>query len=395
MLNQLFIDSLKYLLNEQQIQLLINSLDQERVRSIRINQSKLQPLVFDELIKTFNLSETLLNNFTFFYKNNTSIGQHPYYHGGIVYGQDVSAGYVVSVLNIKEDDYVLDCCSAPGGKSGMVLDKLKTGFLLCNEIDIDRSKILKQNILKLSQNNVAFSNEPIINLSQKLPLYFNKVILDVPCSGESLYRRFIDWKKHYSINRINKLHDLQVKLLNEALDCCSDLLVYSTCTFNIYENELVIEEVLNMRDDFEIVEIPIIYEAFRGYGNIGKFCLRFYPFHFGEGGFICLLKRKNNHNNCYFNLDKLQKLKSYYNPLLDDDLYLRSLREQWPIIELNLEETYLYLNGQILHKNYQNGYYVITYNGVKLGPVKVVDNILKNHYPKYLRNRFDKIKYNV
>ena len=395
MLNQLFIDSLKSLLNDQQIQLLISSLEQERVRSIRINQSKLQPLVFEELIKTFNLSQTLLHNNTFFYKNNTSIGQHPYYHGGVVYGQDVSAGYVVNVLNIQEDDYVLDCCSAPGGKSGMVLDKIKTGFLLCNEIDINRSKILRQNILKLSQNNVAFTNEEIINLSQKLPLYFNKVILDVPCSGESLYRRFIDWKKQYSINRINKLHKLQVELLNAALDCCKDLLVYSTCTFNIIENELVIEEVLKMRNDFEIIEIPIIYEAFRGYRDIGKFCLRFYPFHFGEGGFICLLKRKNNSDSCNFNLDRIKKLKSYYNPLLDDDLYLRSLREQWPIIELNLEETYLYLNGQTLSKNYNNGYYTIAYNGIKLGPVKVVDNVVKNHYPKYLRNRFDKIKYNV
>lgn len=394
MLNQSFIDSLKNILDSNQIELLIQSISKPRVRSIRLNQSKLTNSVYQEIIETFNLSETLLKNNTFFYQNNTSIGQHPYYHGAVIYGQDVSASYVTEVLNIQENDYVLDCCSAPGGKSNAVLDKLKTGFLVSNEIDLKRAKILKDNLVKLNQKNICFLNENIATLAKQLPLFFNKVILDVPCSGESLYRRFSDWKNQYSLKRINKLHNLQVELLNNALDCCSDLLVYSTCTFNIIENELVIEEVLANRNDFELIKIPCNNLSFRGYGIVGDNILRFYPFKFGEGGFICLLKRRIS-TLSKFNLKKIAKLKTYYNPLLDKDLYLESLRnDNFDIINVGLDEAYLYLNGQILFKNLPNGYYVIAYNNIKLGPVKAVDNVLKNHYPKYLRNRFDKMKYN-
>ena len=126
----------------------------------------------------------------FYYEENTHPGRHPYHDAGLYYIQEPSAMAPASLLSPCPGDYVLDLCAAPGGKSTQIAARLKgQGFLLSNEIHPARAKILSQNIERMGIANAAVTCEDSESLARHFPEFFDKIMVDAPCSGEGMFRR--------------------------------------------------------------------------------------------------------------------------------------------------------------------------------------------------------------
>lgn len=406
--NKDFQDEMKILLNDQYDEF-VKSYEKDRVKSITINPYKIKEIHF-ELLKVLNPIETGLNNHSYFVEVNQPLGQLPYYHAGLYYPQELSASAVVSHMGLKEDDWVLDMCAAPGGKSSQILSYIPQGLLLSNEINSQRAKVLVENLHRYGAKNVIVTNNDVTQLPNHL---FDHVLLDAPCTGESMIKRFPDLVNQYSINSIKKAQKLQIELFREAINKVKDggRITYSTCTFNRMENEMVIESILSEYDNVELVNMNSDAKNVKGINGIG---LRYYPHIFGEGHFIAqVIVHKDSDSKAKLVSPKKYEIKdqvfdidiehpdlSQLNPLIVGIPLLSNQKPHWanplvigsmPDINLNLEQSYLYLNGQVLSGE-QRGYQKVGLDGLGLGWVKGSNSQLKNHYPKNLRNRFSTMK---
>ena len=112
------------------------------------------------------------------------------HQAGYVYSQDLSAMYVAAVANAQPGDKVLDLCAAPGGKSTQLAEQLNNqGLLVSNEINTKRAKILAENMERIGAKNVIITNESPDNLAKVFRGYFDKIVVDAPCSGEGMFRK--------------------------------------------------------------------------------------------------------------------------------------------------------------------------------------------------------------
>ncbi len=178
-----------------------------------------------------------------FYADKSEIsGNHPYHMAGLFYFQEPSAMSAVEALPIDKGDFVLDLCAAPGGKStqaAAVLDG--TGLLVANEIVKRRADILSENIERMGITNAVVTNETPRRIAEKYPEFFDKIIVDAPCSGEGMFRKepraVTEWSVEHTVScgeRQKKILDCAVKALKGG-----GMLVYSTCTFAPEENEKI------------------------------------------------------------------------------------------------------------------------------------------------------------
>lgn len=392
------------------------SLETERQKTIRLNPFKINEKVLKDL-EVFELEKTPFDNNTYYVTVNQPLGQYPLYHQGVYYPQELSASIVVDKMNIQCNDLVLDCCSAPGGKSTQILSHLTTGFLVCNEIVPKRLKVLKENLYRFGSDRYGLVSNDVSEIKDEFKGVFDKVLVDAPCSGEGMIKRFPELTKQYSIKNINKLHQLQVEILSNAIECCKDggRVMYSTCTFNTMENEQVLEEVLKKYPDCKLIDLEMDDYSRRGVGKYGHQVLRYYPHTIGEGHFMacievhhgissnaksCQNEKVTNHEDEMFEVDKSMLDIIHLNwqsigrvlTLQDKPHWANALLINKSIdIELDLTQSYLYLNGQVLPSE-QKGFMVVGHNGLGLGVVKGDGTWLKNHYPKHLRNRFSQMK---
>ena len=209
-----------------------------------------------------------------------------------------------NLLPIEPGDRVLDLCAAPGGKATELGAKLNhTGLLVANDISNSRAKALLKNIELFGIPNVLVTSEPPEKLAGKFPGFFDKILIDAPCSGEGMFRKnpgmMKDWEtygpKHYS--------ELQRSIVPHAIRMLKPggMLLYSTCTFSPEENEGTVKFMLELDPDLEVVEIPNRYEGFapgrpeliEGGTDDLKNCVRIWPHKMnGEGHFIALLHKK-------------------------------------------------------------------------------------------------------
>ena len=176
-----------------------------------------------------------------FYADKTIIsGNHPLHCAGLFYFQEPSAMAVVEALPLNEGDKVLDLCAAPGGKSTQAAAKLgKNGILVANEIVKKRADILSENIERMGISNAVVTNETPQKLCEKYTAFFDKVIVDAPCSGEGMFRKepqaVTEWSIEHTVScgvRQKNILECAVKMLKAG-----GMLVYSTCTFAPEENE--------------------------------------------------------------------------------------------------------------------------------------------------------------
>ena len=210
---------------------------------------------------------------------------------GAFYLQDASAMAPVASLDPQPGERVLDLCAAPGGKSGQIAARLNgRGFLLSNEIEFSRARILLGNLERLGVTNAFVTSASAETLARALPAFFDRVLVDAPCSGEGMFRRDPEAAAQWNPDAPAGCAARQTAILNDAARMVrpGGRLVYSTCTFNRLENEDVVREFLRTHPDFapDTFELP-------GIGASQDGCLRLWPHRIeGEGHFLARLTRR-------------------------------------------------------------------------------------------------------
>jgi NOL1/NOP2/sun family putative RNA methylase len=261
---------------------------------------KLSPEAF-QAMSPFSLEPIPWAEGGFYYREEERPGQHPYHAAGLYYIQEPSAMAVVGVLGVKPGERVLDLCAAPGGKATQAAADLQgRGGLLANEPVPSRAQILSQNVERLGIQNAIVTCEPPQRLAQRFTGYFDKVLVDAPCSGEGMFRKdpqvCTEWRENTPIRCSLRQRDI----LEEAAHMLKvgGRLVYSTCTFSPEENEKVISAFLRTHPEFQLVQIPF-YEGFApgnpqwgdGESTLER-TVRLWPHRIrGEGHFIALLEK--------------------------------------------------------------------------------------------------------
>ena len=227
------------------------------------------------------------------------IGNHPLHHAGAFYVQEPSAMSAVSILDVTQGDRVLDLCAAPGGKSTQIASALGgKGVLVANEYVLQRARILDSNLERMGVKNAVVTSERPDRLCEKLQGYFDKVLVDAPCSGEGMFRKEPSARKEWSEQAVLDCAKRQAKILDSAKDAVREggELVYSTCTFSLEENERQIDEFLKRNPDFELVDCGVNFGSVIPKSRIGitadsEKMRRIFPFDGGEGHFAAKLKR--------------------------------------------------------------------------------------------------------
>lgn len=426
----------------------LTSYAQERSFGLRINPLKLSPTDFQKR-SPFALTRIPWCNTGFYYPENERPGKHPFHEQGLYYIQEPSAMAVVECLGVEPGDFVLDLCAAPGGKSTHIAGKLQgKGFLVANEINAARAKVLSQNIERLGVINAIVTNETPERLSKHFGAIFDRILVDAPCSGEGMFRKDAEAINEWSPENVGLCAKRQEEILRQAKTLLKPggRLVYSTCTFSPEENEGTISQFIAENPEFELIA-GISYPGFAcgnpswadGNPELSK-TLRLWPHQIkGEGHFIAVLEKRAGDvqplkpGKAKALDPKLLKIfadfassimvevpksnlvvlgeQLYQVPFLLDltglkvermGLHLGSFKTNrfepnhaWALalspnqvkqtVELNDSEVLAYLRGESINVNGPKGWVLVCYQGYSIGWGKISNGELKNHYPKGLR----------
>ncbi len=283
-------------------------LDKPMFHGIRINTKKISVEDFLE-INPFSLTPIpWCENGFYFDEKIDKPSKHPYYYAGLYYIQEPSAMTPAAVLPVDEGDRVLDICAAPGGKSTELAAKLNgTGILVSNDISASRAKALLKNLEVFGVENSLIISEAPYKLSERFYEYFDKILIDAPCSGEGMFRKSMSMVSAWDETKNQMFSDLQRSILDEVVKMLKPggKLLYSTCTFAPIENEKSIEYLLSLDDRLKISDWDR-YEGFdyghpewsdTGLKDIKK-SARIWPHRVdGEGHFVCLVEKEGEISN--------------------------------------------------------------------------------------------------
>ena len=229
----------------------------------------------------------------------------PLYQAGLYYLQEPSAMAPVAVLNPLPGERVLDLCAAPGGKSVQIAGHLQgQGILVSNDTSATRCRALVKNLTLCGATNAVVTTELPQRLAQRFTNYFDKILIDAPCSGEGMFRKDSDAVKAWTSNKPTDCVAIQATILRDAAKMLKPggRMIYSTCTFNPEENEGSIASFLKNHQDFHVVPIDNEAKGFAS-GHPGWInapeelhgASRLWPHRLnGEGHFLCMLERKND-----------------------------------------------------------------------------------------------------
>lgn len=370
----------------------------------------------------------------YYYDPQARPGLHPYHEAGVYYLQEASAMSAVALLDPQHGERICDLCAAPGGKTTQIAGRMAgEGFLLCNEINPKRAKILSRNIERMGVANALVTNSHPQNLAQKYPGFFDRVLIDAPCSGEGMFRKEEAAVTDWSLETVQMCARRQAEILQSgaALLKPGGRLVYSTCTFSPEENELTIENFLADHPEFhrEQVDVPWFTPA-------GEGAYRLWPHKLlGEGHFAAVLRKDDGElgeiqelpgeklpkewedfakelkiglpagkavrfgNSIYWvppQTPDMQKIKvvrpglelgemkkNRFEPAHALALWLKNC-EKTQNLPVNCKEIRDYLEGQVIPGSCK-GWCLITVDGYSIGWGKGDGNSIKNHYPKGLR----------
>ena len=370
----------------------------------------------------------------YYYDPASRPGLHPYHEAGVYYLQEASAMSAVALLDPRPGERICDLCAAPGGKSTQIAGRmLGQGLLLCNEYSPARAKILARNIERMGVANAIVTNEKTERLAAKLPGFFDRVLVDAPCSGEGMFRKEEAAVTDWSQQTVEMCAARQAEILDNAARLLKPggRLVYSTCTFAPEEDELAVAGFLADHPDFrpETVEAPW-FEP----GENGTY--RMWPHKLlGEGHFAAVLRRDGGESsavpasagtklpgewlrfakelgitlpagkavsfgqNLFWAPEELPDMrqlkgirpglelgtvkKDRFEPAHALALWLKECaREQ--VFPGDSTEMAAYLHGEVL-PTAKTGWCLVKADGFSIGWGKGDGNVLKNHYPKGLR----------
>ena len=289
----------------------LQSYENPRTYGLRINTAKLSCQDFEKL-SPFEIRPIPWISNGYFYDEESRPARCAYYQAGLYYLQEPSAMTPASRLPIEPGDFVLDLCAAPGGKATALGASLNdTGFLLANDISTSRARALLRNLELFGIKNMLVTDEKPARLAQRFPAFFNKILLDAPCSGEGMFRKEEALARDWTPEKSAELSDIQKDLILKAADMLrpGGMMLYSTCTFSPCEDEEVVAYLLQERPDMELMEMPG-YEGFsEGRPKFasapvsqGSFdpsslrkCVRIFPHKMdGEGHFLALFHKKGD-----------------------------------------------------------------------------------------------------
>ncbi|MDP4181805.1 MAG: RsmB/NOP family class I SAM-dependent RNA methyltransferase [Bacillota bacterium] len=317
-----FLNKMNRLLGDKEYGEFIDSFNKPRFYGLRVNTLKINLDDFQR-ITPFKLRPIPWVKDGFYFSEKDFPGRHPYYHAGLYYIQEPSAMYPGSVADARPGERILDLCAAPGGKSVQLAAGLNgKGLLVANDISSDRVKALVKNIELCGVKNAVVTNETPDNLARRFGAFFDKVIVDAPCSGEGMFRKDEAAARSWNNFKSDKCTAMQRDILDnvDKLLRPGGSLIYSTCTFAPEEDEMMISEFLDKHNDYEICPIPKSGGIADGRpdfadGNQGlRNTSRLWPHLLeGEGHFTAMLKKTENADN-----DKSYSLK--FNQIKNDAL---------------------------------------------------------------------------
>ncbi len=366
-------------------------------------------------------------------------GATPAHEAGAYYIQEPSAMTAAAALRPLPGDRVLDLCAAPGGKSTQLAAMMAgDGVLVCNEPVPGRAQVLSRNLERMGVKNAVAVCALPEDLSPRWPAFFDKILVDAPCSGEGMFRRHPETREEWTPSSPAGCAGRQARILHHAAMMLrpGGRLAYSTCTFNATENEGVIEAFLKEHPDFHLVPfslpgLPACDGMLRVWPHLAK----------GEGHFAALLQKdgdaqkkqavfdlpapsKNEmaltqaflqehiaeavHPNAVFAgktsavPDELPPLKGVRvlrlglrigevkGKIFLPDHALALACPSLRTIPVTEDQARAYQAGQVLPVDEKlRGFYTPTLDGLNLGWGKASEGQLKNHYPKGLRKSIE------
>ena len=304
MLPQKFTERMQSLLG-QEYAAFETCLLQEPRRSLRINTLKSKDGQGKDILSVlpFSLSPVPWAETGYYYEEEEQPGRHPFHQAGLYYIQEASAMAPVTFLEAKPGERILDLCAAPGGKSTQIACAMEgRGTLVCNEIHPARARILSENVERMGITNALVLNETPERLSGRFEEYFDRILVDAPCSGEGMFRKNDAALEEWSEENVQLCAGRQAQILDAAAGMLKPggRLVYSTCTFAPEENEGSISRFLERHPDFELLSMPLTEGMEPGRGewtehpaeDIG-YTIRLWPHKVqGEGHFVAVLEKQ-------------------------------------------------------------------------------------------------------
>lgn len=312
-LPEAFLDRMREMLGEE-YDAFLEGFERERYQALRVN-----PLKWAESrgigagMQNFHLTPVSWEKCGYYYDRSDQPGRHPYHEAGVYYIQEPSAMAPVPLMEIRPGEKVLDLCAAPGGKSTQIAAALQgKGLLVSNEIHPARAKILSENIERMGVRNACVINENMTRLSEKFPEYFDRILVDAPCSGEGMFRKNETACEEWSPENVELCAARQDEILDHAAAMLrpGGRLVYSTCTFAPRENEGSVTRFLKRHPDFALLPIDKEKMGLRPGDCDGRpewaeasdtentdiqklrFTLRLWPHHVkGEGHFAAVFRK--------------------------------------------------------------------------------------------------------
>ena len=304
----------------------------------------------------------------------------PLFHAGAYYVQEASSLFVGQFFDAAAEELgeenlnVLDLCAAPGGKTTQILSHLNgSGHLVANEVIGSRVPILAENVAKWGCGNVTVANSDAScfgnSASGRNGRSYDIIVADVPCSGEGMFRKGEQAQDNWSVNNVMLCASRQKRIVSDVWPALREggFLIYSTCTFNRYEDEDNVEWLCN---------------------ELGAECLQqrhFYPGEDrGEGFFAALLRKNGDFRPQH---DRKQAKTSYriYEsqfPQADEALSVSLDRSRYPVVELSKEDALKFLAKEpLVFEDQPVGLLLLTYKDLALGFVKNLGRRSHNLHP--------------
>ena len=271
-----FYDTLEKQYGNENLKQAITSLKKIPYLSVRVNKLKYSEEEFEEFLKEKDI-QIIKKVDTVYYVNSGLIINSEEFKTGKIIAQDASSYLAAKNLGVIPNELVLDICAAPGGKTAVLAEEMKnSGEVIAIDIHQHKIKLIDTNMKKLGIDKVKAIVMDARNVN-KQGRKFDKILVDVPCSGYGVIRKKPEIL--YSKNRenIEELAKLQLEILNSAADILKDggELIYSTCTITDEENTNNIKKFLQERKEFKVEKLYIPENVLGDYDKLGGFCINY------------------------------------------------------------------------------------------------------------------------
>ncbi|MCI8505431.1 MAG: SAM-dependent methyltransferase [Lachnospiraceae bacterium] len=293
-----YLEAMGDFLGQEEFENYKSSIREEHTRGLRLNPLKVPPWKQAAVLRTlFSEKQPKTVPWSlgegYYYEKEKAPGKHPYYYAGLYYLQEPSAMAPAALLPIEPEERVLDLCAAPGGKSTALGARLKgAGLLVSNDVSVSRGKGLLKNLELFGLGNCLVTAEEPERLAACFPEFFDKILVDAPCSGEGMFRREPSMAEDWKMRGPEYYAPIQRELLFLASRMLKPggMLLYSTCTFSEKEDEGAVAWLLKEVPD---MEQPVLLADYGFVPGRDGASVRLYPWKLkGEGHFAAVFRKK-------------------------------------------------------------------------------------------------------